>query len=212
MRILVTAGGTREYIDPVRYITNASSGRMGYAVAQRADELGHEVVLISAPTNIAYPRHTRIIDVETSAEMFEQVRNEFPLCDCLVMCAAVADYTPETVSDRKIKKQESEILLRLKPTADIIKWASRNKRDDQMIVGFALEDKDVLENALAKMKRKNMDVIVANKPEAISGDGSKVFIKNGDEDWREYPERHKSETAIELMKIIEQFFQKTGNK
>jgi phosphopantothenoylcysteine decarboxylase/phosphopantothenate--cysteine ligase len=185
---------------------------MGYAVAQRADELGHEVVLISAPTNIAYPRHTRIIDIETSAEMFEQVRNEFPLCDCLVMCAAVADYTPETVSDRKIKKQESEILLRLKPTADIIKWASRNKRDDQMIVGFALEDKDVLENALAKMKRKNMDVIVANKPEAISGDGSKVFIKNGDEDWREYPERHKSETAIELMKIIEQFFQKTGNK
>ena len=210
MKILVTAGGTREYIDPVRYITNASTGKMGYAVAQAAIEKGHSVTLITAPSYIAYPRGASIVKVVTSEDMFSAVKARFNDYDCLIMCAAVSDYTPVKTYGTKIKKKDQEMTITLKPTHDIIKWAGENKREGQIIIGFALEDTDILQNAQEKMQKKKMDVIVANQPNAISGDKSEVYIKIDGQDWIKFPERHKSETASELIKIADKIFNQSA--
>ena len=138
MRILITAGGTREYIDPVRFISNASSGRMGYALARAAIKTGHTVTLITAPTSLRIPNGVSVTNVETAAQMFEAVKKHFRRCDCLIMAAAVADYTPARPVKTKIKKTGQSITLQLQPTSDILKWAGKHKKEDQIIVGFAL--------------------------------------------------------------------------
>lgn len=192
MRILITAGGTREYIDPVRFISNASSGRMGYALARAALKAGHEVTLITAPTALKPPTRTRAVRVGSAAQMFQAVKECFPECDCLIMAAAVADYTPAHPSKTKIKKDgglKSTLQLELKPTPDILKWAGRHRRvgrahhGPQIVVGFALEDKDLRANAERKMREKNLDMIVANAPDAIGGEKTTVHIKCGDLSW-----------------------------
>ncbi len=204
MKIVITAGGTREYIDPVRYISNASTGKMGYALAQAAVDAGHTVLLISAPTTLEKPNGAKRIDVEGSEEMFEAVKAAFDDADCLIMAAAVSDYRPKNKAPLKIKKTAKELVLTLEPTTDIIKWAGENK-GNRIIVGFALEDANLLENAEKKMKAKNMDIIIANSPAAISADSSSVHIKAIGQDWQTLPVSKKSVTAQIIISRIEEF-------
>ena len=128
MNFLITAGGTREYIDPVRFISNASSGKMGYALAAAAINAGHSVTLITAPTNLLPPKGAKTVAVETSAEMFAAVKKYFAKCDCLIMAAAVSDYAPVKTSKTKIKKSDTVLTIKLKPTTDILKWAGQHKK------------------------------------------------------------------------------------
>ncbi len=202
MKIVVTAGGTREYIDPVRFISNASTGKMGYAIAVAAAKAGHSVILITAPTGLTKPAGVKVVDVVTSGDMFDAVKAKFATADCLIMAAAVSDYKPQITSGKKIKKAQTQLTITLEPTADIIKWAGENKTR-QIIVGFALEDTDLLENAQAKMQAKNMDMIVANSPAAISSDTSEVYVKIKGSEWIRFPESDKSATAQKIIEMVE---------
>jgi phosphopantothenoylcysteine synthetase/decarboxylase len=204
MKIIVTAGGTREYIDPVRFISNASTGKMGYAIAEAAVAAGHDVTLITAPAAIEPPKNAKIVSVVTSSDMFEAVKQNFHSADCLIMSAAVSDYRPKKSSDKKIKKAQAQLTIELEPTVDIIKWAGENK-NRQIIVGFALEDENLLENAAGKMAAKNMDIIVANSPAAISAESSQVHIKISGGDWLTLPHSDKNEIATFLIEKIEQY-------
>ena len=203
MRILITAGGTREYIDPVRFISNASSGRMGCALARAALKAGHKVTLIAAPTSRKPPGEAKIVNVETAARMFEAVKKHFSRCDCLIMAAAVADYTPSRPAKTKLKKSGKSMTIKLKPTTDILKWAGRNKRQDQAVVGFALEDKAVRIRAEKKLKDKNLDMIVANSPAAIGADKSNVQIKIANSSWIKIHNATKSATAKKIIRLVE---------
>lgn len=200
MRIIVTAGGTREYIDPVRYISNASTGKMGYAIAEQALKAGHNVLLITAPTSLTPPADAQVINIVSAADMAKAVQENFDDCDCLIMAAAVSDYTPANTSYTKIKKASSTLSLTLKPTLDILAWAGENK-SSQILIGFALEDKDLLKNAEEKMARKNLDAIVANSTEAISADESKVHIKTEGSKWQDYPVVSKESTAKKILEL-----------
>ncbi len=205
LNILITAGGTREYIDPVRFIANASSGRMGYALATAAIKAGHRVTLITAPTALKPPKEAAVVGVVTSGEMFKAVKHEFAKCDCLIMAAAVSDYKPAAVSKTKIKKGSDtfNLSLQLEPTQDILKWAGRNKKQRQKVVGFALEDTDILKNAEAKLKKKKLDMIVANEPAAIGASKSTVHIKTAGGDWQTLKEIPKTTLAKRIIGILE---------
>lgn len=206
LKILITAGGTREYIDPVRFISNASSGRMGYALAQAAVKTGCRVTLITAPTALRPPKGVTVVPVETSAQMFAAVQAAFADCDGLIMAAAVSDWRPESPSRYKLKKLAAELVVRLKPTRDILAWAGRHKQPQQRLIGFALEDRDLLANAEKKLKKKNLDMIVANAPSAIGAAASTLYIKTRRGDWQTLKTLSKTRSAIRLMDIIEQLF------
>lgn len=197
---LITAGGTREYLDPVRYITNASSGRMGYALAQAALKAGHRVTLISAPTTLTAPKGANVVQVISAADMFKAVKRHFKVCDCLIMAAAVSDYTPGEKSNVKRKKSRGILTLRLKPTEDILAWAGGHKKK-QLVVGFALEDRNLKANAHKKMISKNADMIVANAPAVIGKPQSEVFIKTPKSGWLTL-KGGKDKLAVKMMKII----------
>jgi len=204
MRFLITAGGTREYIDPVRFISNASSGRMGYALARAALRAGHEVTLITAPTALKLPRGADVVHVESAAQMFAAVKEHFGNCDCLIMAAAVSDYTPVRTSKTKIKKEgRISPTLQLKPTADILKWAGRRKAPGQTVVGFALEDRNLRANAERKMQDKHLDMIVANGPDAIDAEQSDVQIKVAGGDWLTLHGKSKTVTARRIVRLAE---------
>ena len=202
MLILITAGGTREYIDPVRFISNASSGRMGYALARAALEAGHKVILVTAPTSQSPPSDVKLVKVETTAQMFEAVKKYFHRCDCLIMAAAVADYTPARPAKTKIKKSGKPITIRLKSTTDILKWAGAHKRENQIVVGFALEDKDVRSRAEKKLKEKNLDMIIANTSAAIGADKSTVQVKLADQEWIILAQTKKETIAREIVSLV----------
>lgn len=203
MRFLITAGGTREYIDPVRFISNASSGKMGYALARAALKAGHEVTLITAPTALKPPAGAEIVRVESATEMFTAVKKHFPKCDCLIMAAAVSDYSPVHPSKTKLKKQTSKLTLELKPTPDILKWAGRRKKTGQVLVGFALEDRDLRANAERKMREKNLDMIVANTSGAIGADTSTVHIRTRALGWVQCGRMNKAAIARRIISLIE---------
>lgn len=204
LQFLITAGGTREYIDPVRFISNASSGKMGYELARAAAAAGHEVTLITGPRCLSAPAGVRIVDVETSAEMFGEVRKCFGKSDCLLMAAAVSDYAPIRASKLKMKKSNRAITLKLKPTPDILKWAGSRKKRNQVVIGFALEDKNVRSNAERKMRDKNLDMVVANTPAAIGSDSCEVWVKGISSKWRRVPRAPKRTVAGLLIRLIEQ--------
>jgi phosphopantothenoylcysteine decarboxylase/phosphopantothenate--cysteine ligase len=203
MHFLITAGGTREYIDPVRFVSNASSGRMGFALARAALRAGHKVTLITAPTTQRPPSRLKIFKVETAAEMFAAVKKHFGKCDCLVMAAAVADYTPVRQAKTKIKKQDKSLTLKLKPTIDILKWAGEHKKKRQIVVGFALEDKKLRESAERKLKDKNLDMIIANRPVAIGADKTVVQIKTLNGKWLRAQNISKAAIASRIVRLIE---------
>ena len=203
MRILITAGGTREHIDPVRFISNASSGRMGYALARAAIKAGHKVTLITAPTSLSFPKKAKIVEVETAAEMFESVKKHFDKCDCLIMAAAVADYTLARPLKNKIKKTNIPLTIKLKPTADILKWAGKHKNKNQIVVGFALEEKDLRIRAEKKLIDKNLDMIIANTPAVIGSENTTVHIKTPLSGWKKLENISKIIIAGKIIRNIE---------
>jgi phosphopantothenoylcysteine decarboxylase/phosphopantothenate--cysteine ligase len=234
MRFLITAGGTREYLDPVRFLSNASSGRMGYALARAALQAGHQVTLITTPTALKPPAGARVIAVESAAQMFRAVKEHFLPCDCLIMAAAVADYTPAHPSRTKLKKQAGKLTLELKPTPDILKWAGRHKRAGwglphrkppvpsdaarttgrraRIIVGFALEDKDLRANAERKMREKHLDIIVANSPGAIGAETSTLYIRTAGSGWVEITNARKTASAGRILRVIDAYAQQPSHR
>ncbi|MBQ4300068.1 MAG: bifunctional phosphopantothenoylcysteine decarboxylase/phosphopantothenate--cysteine ligase CoaBC, partial [Lachnospiraceae bacterium] len=161
-KVLVTAGPTREAIDPVRFISNHSTGKMGYAIARVASRRGAEVTLISGPTNLDKPLGVRVIDVTSAGEMYDAVVANYKDADIIIKSAAVADYTPTTVANQKMKKSDDDMSIELTRTEDILAWLGQHKLDNQKLCGFAMETENLLENATAKLAKKNADMIVAN--------------------------------------------------
>lgn len=168
-RVIVTAGPTREAIDPVRFLTNRSSGKMGYALAKAAADYGADTVLISGPTSLEPPAGVRLITVETTAQLHRAVKKEFPSADCLIMAAAPSDYTPARAEKSKIKKSSNSLSLSLKPTVDILADIAGSKRKGQLVVGFALETDNGLANARKKLREKKLDMVVLNTVSAETG-------------------------------------------
>jgi len=163
MKLLISAGPTREFIDPIRFISNTSSGRMGYALAAEARARGHQVTLVSGPVALPAPEGVERIDAVSAADMAAALKERFPLCDVCIMSAAVADYRPVRVLDHKMKKAPGGLALELERTEDILQALGRMKRKGQLLIGFAAESENLLENAAEKLARKNLDWIVANK-------------------------------------------------
>ena len=161
-KLLVTAGATQEAIDPVRYITNHSTGKMGYAIATMAAYRGAEVTLISGKTSLNAPLGVETINIKSAEDMYNAVCSLAPSQDIIIKAAAVADYTPLETADNKIKKSDSDMAIPLKRTTDILKQIGENKKDGQFICGFSMETENMLENSRAKLERKNADMIVAN--------------------------------------------------
>lgn len=162
LNVLVTAGPTVEKIDPVRYITNHSSGKMGYSVAEVAAKRGANVTLISGPVHIDAPMFVDVVNVESANDMYNAVMDHLKNCDILIKAAAVADYTVENISDEKIKKQDNDLSLTLSRTNDILKAAGENKEKNQVICGFSMETSNLIENSEKKLNSKNCDMIIAN--------------------------------------------------
>jgi phosphopantothenoylcysteine decarboxylase/phosphopantothenate--cysteine ligase len=202
VRFLITAGPTREPIDPVRYLSNRSSGKMGYAIAEAALEAGHNVVLISGPVNLDPPRGAHFTAISTSDEMHDAVHRNLSGCDVLVMCAAVADYKPAKIAAQKIKKSVDTSSLELVPTRDIL--ASLPTTDRQfLVVGFAAETNDIEKYAQAKLIEKNCDIIVANDVAVgMESDENEVTIlfRNGEP--MKISRAPKKNVARNLLKIF----------
>ncbi|MDD6909077.1 bifunctional phosphopantothenoylcysteine decarboxylase/phosphopantothenate--cysteine ligase CoaBC [Phocaeicola faecicola] len=209
-RVLITAGPTYEKIDPVRFIGNYSSGKMGYALAEVCAERGAEVTLVSGPVNLqAVHPNIRRVDVESAEEMYRASVEAFPQADAAILCAAVADFTPEVVAGTKIKREKEDLVLRLKPTHDIAAELGRMKRDGQKLVGFALETNDELKHAQDKMARKNLDFIVLNslndKGAGFRCDTNKITIVEP-QGATPYPLKNKQEVAADIIDKLVSLF------
>ena len=205
-KMLVTAGPTYEAIDPVRFIGNHSSGKMGYAVAEAAAKLGAEVFLVSGPVNISLENsRVKIIPVTSAKDMYEAAHTYFPTCDIAVLSAAVADYRPKQVASEKIKKNDSSLTLELEKTQDILKSLGEIKKH-QFLVGFALETQNELENAKSKLKKKNLDLIVLNslkdKGAGFKADTNKVTLINKDNKVQRFAVKPKTEVANDILQYI----------
>jgi phosphopantothenoylcysteine decarboxylase/phosphopantothenate--cysteine ligase len=210
---LITAGPTREAIDPVRYISNRSSGKMGYAIAEAALDAGHDVILISGPVNLEPPRHTKFTSVSTSDEMFEAVRRHADESDVCVLCAAVADYKPTQVSPVKIKKRNAEFSLELIPTRDILHSLGRRQNREFLLVGFAAETDYLEANATKKLREKNCDIIVANDARiGMETDENELLILFCDGETKRISRASKTFLARELVKIFQNSQQKRLTK
>ena len=207
--VLVTAGPTVERIDPVRYITNRSTGKMGYAIARAARERGAYVTLVSGPVNIAPPEGVELVKVESSAQLCEKVLESGAMADVVIQAAAPADFTPARVAEKKIKKQAGEgMTLELKPTTDIAAELGRRKRDGQVLVAFAAETYDVLENARKKLARKNADIVVANyvtRPGAGFGTDTNAITIITAETAEEMPMMTKLQAADAILDAAKRF-------
>lgn len=202
-KILITAGPTYEKIDPVRFIGNYSSGKMGYALAEECAARGAEVTLVSGPVNLSvnHPNINRI-DVESAEQMYNACMSHYPTSDAGILCAAVADFTPECVADKKIKREKDNLTLNLKPTHDIAAALGKIKTDSQRLVGFALETNDETAHAQDKLKRKNFDFIVLNslndKGAGFRCDTNKITIIDSSKA-EEYPLKTKKEVAADII-------------
>jgi phosphopantothenoylcysteine decarboxylase / phosphopantothenate---cysteine ligase len=216
VRFLITAGPTREPIDPVRYISNRSSGKMGYALAEAALAEGHDVTLISGPVNLEAPQNIKLISVSTSDEMFEAVHRHADQCDICVSCAAVADYKPANVSSTKIKKRGVKFSLELIPTRDILDSLGQRQDRQFVLVGFAAETDHVEENAAKKLRAKNCDIMVANDVSAadsgMESDVNEVTILFRDREKKKISRAPKKIIARELVKIFSNFATKMFDK
>ena len=206
-KILVTAGPTQEAIDPVRYLTNHSSGKMGYAIAKVCSMRGAEVTLVSGKTAIKPPLFVDVVPVTTAREMYEAVTGRFDQQDIVIKAAAVADYRPKTISEQKVKKADGELSIEMERTDDILKYLGEHKRADQFLCGFSMETEHMLENSRKKLEKKNLDMIVANnvkvKGAGFAGDTNIVTLITRDDE-TQLPLLSKEETAVEIMnKILE---------
>ena len=204
-KVLVTAGPTREALDPVRYLTNHSSGKMGYAVAKAAARRGAEVTLVAGPTGLPDLRFAEMVHVESAAGMFEAVSSRAAEQDIIVKAAAVADYTPTEVSGEKIKKKEGDLSIPLKRTTDILAWLGAHRRTGQFLCGFSMETENVLANSRAKLARKGVDMIAANSLRTagagFAGDTNVLTLITKDRE-EELPLMSKDEAAHRLLDAI----------
>lgn len=199
MNFLITAGPTREFLDPIRYISNRSSGKMGHALAMAAREVSRRVTLVTGPTALTPPRGVQCVAVTTAQDMAEAVFARYEMADVVIMAAAVCDFRPRTAAKRKIKKQRFSGRLDLVPTTDILLELGKRKRS-QTLVGFAAETDNLERNAVAKMRRKHLDLIVANDPSAFDGDTNTVTLVSLDGGIERLPEMLKLEVAREIVK------------
>lgn len=201
-KILITSGRTKENIDPVRYLSNNSSGKMGYSLAQAAVDLGAEVALISGPTNLKVPNGLeKFIFVESALEMYEKVDEYFKNTDIFIACAAVADYRPKEYKNEKIKKSDSDFVIELVRNPDILLEMSK-KKEKQLLVGFAAETNNIKENALKKLEKKNLDIIVANNASVMGSDENVIEIIKKDRTSVEISQKSKVELAYDILREI----------
>ena len=203
-KVLITAGPTHEKIDPVRFIGNHSSGKMGYALAEECAARGAEVTLVSGPVQIkAKHPNIKTISVESAGEMFEAASDEFDSANITILCAAVADFRPETQAEEKIKREKDDLVIRLKPTQDIAANLGARKREDQILVGFALETNNEAENAQGKLKRKNLDFIVLNSLKDANAcfgyDTNKITIIEKNGNTQAFELKSKTEVAKDII-------------
>lgn len=206
--MLITAGPTCEAIDPVRYITNHSSGKMGYAIAHEAANRGAKVKIVSGPVTVKlYHPNVEVVPVTSAQEMFESTKANLSDADIVVLCAAVADFTVAEKADRKIKREKSDYNLLLTPTQDIAAWVGAHKKEETFLTGFALETNDELENAKGKLARKNLDMIVLNSMQdagaGFKTDTNKITIISRDGSIESYPLKSKDQVATDILDKIE---------
>ncbi|MEC9096646.1 MAG: phosphopantothenoylcysteine decarboxylase [Planctomycetota bacterium] len=201
--ILITSGPTRQYIDPVRYLTNASSGQMGKCLASACLTHGHEVTIVSGPVELDYPDRANLISVSTTDEMLHAAVKEFPHVDGVIGAAAPCDYTPFIISDRKLSKTGDGLTLHLKETPDVIATLGQSKQSNQWVVGFALETDDHRFRALRKLEAKCCDLIVLNGPSAMNSPDNTVEIINPQGDIISSCNGSKSAVALTILSTIE---------
>ena len=201
-KILITAGPTYEKIDPVRFIGNYSSGKMGFAIAEECARRGADVTLVSGPVSIGCSNKIHRINVENCQEMYNAATNEFNDCDAAILCAAVADFKPENVSDKKIKRRKDDLTIRLSPTHDIAEELGKRKRNGQILIGFALETDNEDANAKAKLEKKHFDFIVLNSTRnegtTFRTDDNQIKIITETSE-KEYEKKNKHEVACDII-------------
>lgn len=200
--IMITAGPTYEKIDPVRFIGNFSSGKMGFAIAEECARRGADVTLVSGPVSLSCSKQIRRINVESCQDMYNAATSEFDKCDAAILCAAVADFKPENAADRKIKREKDDLVIRLSPTQDIAEEVGRRKRQGQILVGFALETDNEDANAKSKLVKKNLDFIVLNSTRnegtTFRTDDNQIKIITGT-DVKEYGKKSKHDVAYDII-------------
>jgi phosphopantothenoylcysteine decarboxylase / phosphopantothenate---cysteine ligase len=204
MRILITAGPTREYLDTVRFITNASSGLTGYLTAAAAQARGHRVILIAGPTACEKPKgvKTKLVPVVSALDMYREVKKYYPKVDAVIMTAAVGDYRPARISAYKLKKSGQKLSLDLVPTPDILAELGRSKKN-QRLIGFALEDRSGKTNALKKFNKKNLDAIILNSPSALGSRKNQVRVYTPQTGWQTWPTLSKTRLAQKIIILTE---------
>ena len=201
-RLLITSGRTREDIDPIRYLSNKSSGKMGYSLAQAAVDLGAEVTLVSGPTNLNVPDGLKeFISVDSAIHMYEKVDEKFKDTDIFIACAAVADYRPKEYQDKKIKKSDLNLTIELVRNPDIL-FEMGKKKENQLLVGFAAETNNIIENALKKLEKKNLDMIVANNASTMGTDTNSIEIIRKDRSSTVINQKSKIELAYDILKEV----------
>lgn len=204
-RVLVTAGPTQESIDPVRFITNHSTGKMGYAIAKMCMLRGAEVTLVSGPTSIAKPEFVHVVDVVTAKEMYEEVTKRAKDQDIIIKAAAVADYRPKSVGSEKMKKKDDDLAIPMERTDDILKFLGEHKKEHQFLCGFSMETENMLENSRKKLEKKHLGMIVANNLKVegagFAGDTNVVTIITGQEEVS-LGKMTKEETALRILDEI----------
>jgi len=205
LNVLVTAGPTREALDPVRYLTNHSTGKMGYAIAKAASRRGANVTLVSGPTDITKPSYMNVVDITSAQDMYEAVMAGAKKADIIIKAAAVADYRPGTVADNKIKKKDGDMSIPLERTTDILKTLGENKKEGQFLCGFSMETENMIENSKAKLSKKNLDMIAANNVK-VEGAGfgvdTNILTLITADDQKELPIMSKDEAADALLDAI----------
>ena len=201
-KLLITSGRTREDIDPIRYLSNKSSGKMGYSLAQAAVDLGAEVTLVSGPTNLSVPDGLKeFISVDSAIHMYEKVDEKFKDTDIFIACAAVADYRPKEYQDKKIKKSDLNLTIELVRNPDIL-FEMGKKKENQLLVGFAAETNNIIENALKKLEKKRLDMIVANNASTMGTDTNSIEIIRKDRSSTVISQKSKIELAYDILKEV----------
>lgn len=203
-RILITSGPTRQYLDPVRYLTNASSGRMGRALAEAALDFGHEVVIVSGPVEVEYPAAAKVRWVVTTDEMLAACREEFPACDGLIGVAAPCDYRPVRVHEHKIAKTGEPLVLHLIETPDVVATLGAEKAPSQWVVGFALETEDPRFRALVKLTKKRCDLMVLNGPDAMNALENRVEVLSPSGEVVANFAGSKEEVARDILRLLQE--------
>lgn len=209
-KVLITSGPTRQYLDPVRYLTNASSGRMGRSLAQAALDAGHEVVIVSGPVEVEYPAAARVVDVVSTEEMFDAAQREFRDCDGAIGVAAPCDYRPVKVADEKISKSGEPLLVHLVETVDVIASLGAEK-GHRWVVGFALETEDHRFRAITKAEKKSCDLMVLNSPSAMNSATTEVELLDPGGNVLANLQGSKLEVSRQIFDVIDRKLIKPGS-